>query len=433
MIDHSLRTETAELLAGLIRIDTTNPPGNETPAAEHLAAYLAEAGITSELRGRSPERANLVARLRGTGDGPALMLLGHTDVVLADADEWSVPPFSGLERDGQVWGRGALDMKGQVAAEAVAFATLAREGWTGAGDVILAAVADEEVGDGWGLPWLCEHHPDLVRCDYVVNEGGGERITNGARVAYTVGIGEKQCSAFAVTTRGRSGHASVPGSADNALLKLIPVLERIDRMAAPTHDLPELHTFLRSIGADDADPRRVMERSRADNPLLAEMIEPMLGATIAPTGMSASTKINVIPGRAQLRCDCRILPGMTQADIEGAVREALAGLEYEFEFLERDGGTMSPAETPLFSAIEEFLPEIEPGATAAPVICTGFTDSHWMREAFGSVAYGFMPSRMDPLVAGALVHSADERVPLDDLDLAVRFFLHVARSVAGPA
>jgi acetylornithine deacetylase/succinyl-diaminopimelate desuccinylase-like protein len=159
----------------------------------------------------------------------------------------------------------------------------------------------------------------------------------------------------------------------------------------------------------------------------------MLGATVAPTGMSASTKINVIPGRAQLRCDCRILPGMSQADVETAVREALAGLEYEFEFLERDGGTMSPTDTPLYTAIEEFIPEIEPGATAAPVICTGFTDSHWMREAFGSVAYGFMPARMDPLLAGALVHSADERVPLDDLDLAVRFFLHVARSVAGAA
>ncbi len=433
MIDNDLRTETAALLAGLIQIDTTNPPGNETAAAEHLAAYLAEAGVQAELRGRSPERANLVARLRGTGDGPALMLLGHTDVVLADADEWTVPPFSGLERDGHLWGRGALDMKGQVAAEAVAFATLAREGWTGAGDVVLAAVADEEVGDGWGLPWLCEHHPDLVRSEYVVNEGGGERVVNGSHVAYTVGIGEKQCSAFAVTTRGRSGHASVPGAADNALLKLIPVLERIDRMAAPTHDLPELHTFLRSIGADDSDPRRLMERSRSANPLLAEMIEPMLGATIAPTGMSASTKINVIPGRAQLRCDCRILPGMTQADVEGAVREALAGLEYEFEFLERDGGTMSPADTPLFTAIEEFLPEIEPGATAAPVLCTGFTDSHWMRQAFGSVAYGFMPTRMDPLVAGSLIHSADERVPVDDLELAVRFFLHVARSVAGPA
>ncbi|HEY3763560.1 MAG TPA: M20/M25/M40 family metallo-hydrolase [Gaiellales bacterium] len=431
MLDHDLRSEAADLLAGLIRIDTTNPPGNETAAAEHLAAYLAESGIEAELRGRSPERASLVARVRGTGDGPTLMLLGHTDVVLADPDEWSVPPFSGLERDGQVWGRGALDMTGQVAAEAVAISALARGGWRGAGDIVLCAVADEEVGDGWGLMWLAEHHPDLVRADFVVNEGGGERVTHGSQVAYTVGIGEKQCSAFAITTRGKSGHASVPGAADNALLKLIPVLERIDRMARPTHDLPELHAFLRSIGADDADPRRLMERTRAQNPLLAEMIEPMLGATIAPTGMSASAKINVIPGRAQLRCDCRILPGMTQAGLEGAVREALAGLEYEFEFLERDGGTMSPPDTPLFAAIEQFIPAIEPGATAAPVICTGFTDSHWMREAFGSVAYGFMPSRMDPMLAGSLVHSADERVPVDDLALAVSFFEHVSRAIGG--
>jgi len=432
MIASDLRTETARLLAELIQIDTTNPPGNETPAAEHLAAYLAEAGVQAELRGRTPERANLIARLRGRGDGPTLMLLGHTDVVLADPDEWSVPPFAGLDRDGHVWGRGALDMKGQVAAEAVAVAALAREGWSGAGDILYCAVADEEVGDGWGLPWLTEHHPDLVRADYVVNEGGGERITNGAHVAYTVGVGEKQCSAFAVTTHGKSGHASVPGASDNALLKMIPVLERIDRMSAPTRDLPELHTFLRSIGAD-ADPRAVMEGARADNPVLAEMIEPMLGATIAPTGMSASSKINVIPGRAQLRVDCRILPGMTHADVEAAVREALAGLEYDFEFIEYDGGTMSSTATPLYTAIEEFLPQIEPGATAAPVICSGFTDSHWMRQAFGSVAYGFFPSRMDPLVAGGLVHSSDERIPHDDLDLGVRFFVHVARAIGGAA
>jgi acetylornithine deacetylase/succinyl-diaminopimelate desuccinylase-like protein len=429
MIAPDLRADTARLLAELIRIDTTNPPGNETPAAEHLAAYLAESGVHAELRGRTPERANLVARLRGSGDGPSLMLLSHTDVVLADPDEWSVPPFSGLERDGHVWGRGALDMKGQVAAEAVAMATLAREGWSGAGDLIYCAVADEEVGDGFGLPWLIEHHSDLVRADYVVNEGGGERVSHGSHVAYTVGVGEKQCSAFAVTTYGKSGHASVPGASDNALLKLIPVLERIDRMTAPTRDLPELHVFLRAIGADGSDPRRLMERSRAQNPVLAEMIEPMLGATIAPTGMSASPRINVIPRRAQLRCDCRILPGMTQAQMEAAVREALAGLEYEFKFIERDGGTMSPPSTPLYAAIEGFVPQIEPGATAAPVIGPGFTDSHWMREAFGSAAYGFMPSRMDPMVAGALVHSADERVPHDDLDLAVRCFLHVARAM----
>jgi acetylornithine deacetylase/succinyl-diaminopimelate desuccinylase-like protein len=431
VLESDLRTETARLLADLIRIDTTNPPGNETPAAEHLAAYLAGAGIESELRGRTPERANLVARLPGRGEGPTLMLLGHTDVVLADPDEWTVPPFAGLDRDGQIWGRGALDMKGQVAAEAVAVATLAREGWRGDGDLLYCAVADEEVGDGYGLPWMIEHHPDLVRADYVINEGGGERIVHGSRVAYTVGVGEKQCSAFSVTTHGRSGHSSVPGASDNALLKLIPVLERISRMTGPTRDLPELHAFLRSIGAEGADPRRLMEDSRAQNPALAEMIEPMLGATLAPTGVSASTRINVIPGRAQMRCDCRILPGMNQAEIETAVRAALAGLEYDFEFIERDGGTMSSPGTPLFAAIEDFLPQIEPGSTAAPVIGSGFTDSHWMRQSFGSLAYGFMPARTDPFEAGALVHAADERIPQDDLELAVRFFLHLCRAIGG--
>ena len=177
MLETDLRTETARLLADLIRIDTTNPPGNETAAAEHLAAYLAEAGVAVRAaRPHAGARRTWSRACPARGDGPSLMLLGHTDVVLADPDEWSVPPFSGLERDGHVWGRGALDMKGQVAAEAVAVATLAREGWSGDGDLIYCAVADEEVGDGWGLPWMIEHHPDLVRADYVVNEGGGERI-----------------------------------------------------------------------------------------------------------------------------------------------------------------------------------------------------------------------------------------------------------------
>ena len=428
----SLRDEVTDLLSRLIQVDTTNPPGNETAAAELLRDYLEANGLECELYARAPERANLVTRIRGRGDGPTLLVMGHTDVVLADRSEWSVEPFSGLERDGHIWGRGALDMKGQVAAEAVAFATLAREAWSGAGDLLYCAVADEEVGDGWGLPWLTEHHPDLVRADYVVNEGGGERITNGDRVAYRVGVGEKQCSAFAVTTHGKSGHASTPGASDNALLKMIPVLERIDRMVPPTRDLPELHAFLAAIGAD-GDPQGVMNAARHTNPLLAATIEPMLGATIAPTGMTASSKINVIPGRAQLRVDCRILPGMTQADVEAAVRGALAGLEYEFEFLEHDGGTMSPPDTPLYAAIEEFVPQIEAGATAAPVICSGFTDSHWMREAFGSVAYGFMPTLMDPQLAGTLVHSADERIPLDDLDLAVRCFLYLARAMGEAA
>src|SRR5438067_243911 len=177
----SLRDEVTQLLQELIRIDTTNPPGNETRAAELLRDYLEPHGVQCELYARVPERANLVARIPGRGDGPTLLLLSHTDVVLADAGEWSVPPFSGELRDDEVWGRGALDMKGQVAASAVAIASLAREGFEPAGDLIFAATADEEVGDHFGLSWLCEHHPDAIRCDYAVNEGGGDGLEQAER------------------------------------------------------------------------------------------------------------------------------------------------------------------------------------------------------------------------------------------------------------
>src|SRR5215216_4283042 len=172
----SLREEVTEVLQGLIRIDTTNPPGNETAAAEYLRDYLESNGVGCELYARVPERANLVARIPGHGGGPRLLLLSHTDVVLADASEWNADPFGGELRNGEVWGRGALDMKGQVAASAVAMASLARDGFEPSGDLIFAATADEEVGAGFGAQWLCEAHPDAVRCDFCINEGSGERV-----------------------------------------------------------------------------------------------------------------------------------------------------------------------------------------------------------------------------------------------------------------
>jgi acetylornithine deacetylase/succinyl-diaminopimelate desuccinylase-like protein len=429
MIATDLRAEVSSLLAELIRIDTTNPPGNETAAARHLASYLERAGVASTLVARIEGRDNLVARIPGRGEGPSLMLLSHTDVVLADPDEWSVPPFSGLDRDGWIWGRGALDMKGQVAAEAVAFATLAREGWHGNGDLILCSVADEEVGDGVGAQWVCEAHPELVAADYVVNEGGGERIVHDGRVAYTVCVGEKRCAGFEITVHGRSGHASTPGAADNALVKMAPVIERLARMAPPTRDLPELAMFLSAVGASGDDPRAVAERARAVNPYLAEVIEPMLGAVIAPTGIEASTRLNVIPGRCRLRCDCRILPGQTHDEVRAAVTAALDGIPHELRFIEDAGGTSSPVDTPLYRVIEACVDEIEPGAAAVPTISPGFTDSHFHREAFGSVAYGFMPLRTDPALLGPLVHSADERILKDDLELGVHTFLALARAV----
>src|SRR5262245_27532311 len=212
MASTTLRDEAVELLQELIRLDTVNPPGNETRAAELLRAYLEDAGVECELYARDPERANLVARIPGRGDGKRLLLLGHTDTVLADPAEWTVDPWSGEILDGCVWGRGALDMKSQVAAEAVAVATLAREGFQPEGDLILAATADEEVGTtGFGLAWLCEEHPDAVRAEYCVNEGGGDRVVVRGRPLYLGAVAEKMSSPFLLRVHGRSGHASMPG------------------------------------------------------------------------------------------------------------------------------------------------------------------------------------------------------------------------------
>ena len=193
MATQTLREEVTTLLQELIRLNTVNPPGNETAAADLLRGYLEPLGVECELYSRVPERANLVARIRGKGGGPRLLFLSHTDTVLADPAEWTVDPWSGELRDGQVWGRGALDMKGQVAASAVAIAALAREGFEPSGDLIFAATADEEVGDDpdYGLSWLCREHPDAVRCDFAVNEGAGDRVEVAGRAFYLCATAEK--------------------------------------------------------------------------------------------------------------------------------------------------------------------------------------------------------------------------------------------------
>src|SRR2546426_3363015 len=227
MVTVSIRGEVTELLQGLIRVDTTNPPGNETAVAELLRAYLEESGAVCELYARVPERANLVARIPGRGNGPKLLLLSHTDVVLADATEWTADPFGGELRDGHIWGRGALDMKGQVAASAVAIASLAREGFEPAGDLIFAATADEEMGEGmdYGLSWLVEEHPEAVRAEHAINEGAGDRVIVGGRVLYLCASAEKASSPFVLRVHGRSGHASMPAIADNALVKAARLIE----------------------------------------------------------------------------------------------------------------------------------------------------------------------------------------------------------------
>jgi acetylornithine deacetylase/succinyl-diaminopimelate desuccinylase-like protein len=430
----ALRDEVTDLLQRLIRVDTTNPPGNETAAAELLREYLEANGVACELIAKVPERANLVARIPGDG-GPSLLLLSHTDVVLADPAEWSVPPFSGELRDGQVWGRGALDMKGQVAASAVAVASLAREGFRPGGDLIFAAVADEEVGDGFGLEWLCEEHPDAVRCDFAVNEGGGERIVLAdGRPVYQVTVAEKMSASFRLRVHGRSGHASMPGIADNALVKAARLIERLAEFRPEPQLGPEVEAFLSVVLGEVPPAREAVARTRTVSSAAADIVEALLAPTLSPTMVSASRKVNVIPAVCELIVDCRLLPGQRPEHVEPMIRAVLGGdVEYEFEWIGPQGGTRSPLETPLWAALEEWVEEAEPGARAAPLACVGFTDSHWLRAAFGTVAYGFFPTtgQMPPEVAASLVHSADERVPVSDLELGVRWLRHVAHSLLG--
>jgi acetylornithine deacetylase/succinyl-diaminopimelate desuccinylase-like protein len=423
-------SDVAALLQELIRLDTTNPPGNETLAVELLRDYLHAHGVECSLYSRVPERANLVARVRGRGDGPSLALLSHTDVVLADAREWARDPFGGELGDGEVWGRGALDMKGEVAASAVAIATLSREGWQGSGDLIFVAAADEEVGKGFGLEWLVEAHPDAVRADFSVNEGGGDRVELGGRVLYLCATAEKMSSPFLLRVHGRSGHASMPSIADNALVKAARHVARLGEFTAEPVMIAEVAGLLTALLGSVPPAAQALADARAVAPLAGELIEPLLGMTVSPTKAHASDKRNVIPAVCEITVDVRLLPGQTPADAETELRRWLGPGDYELVNLEAQGGTRSPSGGPLWDAVSSFVEAEEPGAVAAPICVAGFTDSHWLRQAFGTVAYGFFPARaLAAETAARLIHSADERVPVSDLELGVRFLTHAARSV----
>jgi acetylornithine deacetylase/succinyl-diaminopimelate desuccinylase-like protein len=377
-----------------------------------------------------PERSNLVARLRGTGGGSSLALLSHTDVVPADAREWSADPFGGELRDGVVWGRGALDMKGQVAASAVALASLAREGWRHGGDLVFIAAADEEVGNGFGLDWLVREHPDACRADYAINEGGGDRVEIAGLALYLCATAEKMSAPFLLRVHGRSGHASMPGIADNALVKAAPLIELLAAYAPAPELSPETEAFLAAIwegeppAADEA-----LALARSISPLAAELVEPLLGTTVAPTMATASSRRNVVPSTCEIAVDSRILPGVDPDRVLEEIRDFLGEGDYEIEPIERRGGTRSRLDGELWKATEAFVRELEPGARLAPICTAGFTDSHWMRMAFNAVAYGFYPSRFDPETAARLIHSADERVPVEDVALGVDYLRFMARVV----
>jgi acetylornithine deacetylase/succinyl-diaminopimelate desuccinylase-like protein len=434
----ALGATATELLQELIRVDTVNPPGNERALQEQLEAKLTAAGFECQLLAAEPERSNLVARLRGSADGPTLTLLGHVDTVRADPEEWSHDPWSGEIVDGDIWGRGALDMKGQVAAEVAAGLELARGGWRPAsGDLLLAIVADEETGGELGAKWLCEQHPDAVRSDFVVNEGGGGAFDFDGRRLYTLCVGEKGIFRFKLRARGVAGHASIPRIGENALVKLAPLIQRLAEQP-PLEPTEEGLEFLGAVlgepvlGAEGID--RGLEALRAEQPLIADYLaEPMLGVTLNPTRAWGSEKANVVPSMAEVLVDCRVPPGMGEPEVRDRVKGLLGDDGYEIEFTEEVAGNRSPADSPLADAIQGWLADADPGAELAPIAMPGFSDSNWFRSAFdAATVYGFCPHRRRGLLEAApLIHGADERVPVEDLELASRFFFELAPRMLG--
>ncbi len=357
--------------------------------------------------------------------------------MLADPAAWTHDPWSGDIAEGFLWGRGALDMKSQVAAEIAAAASLASSGWRPArGELLIVAVVDEETGGELGAQWITETHPEKVRCDLLLNEGGGAVFEYRGRRCYGVCCAEKGVFRFTLSTGGVAGHASMPGMGENALLKMGPLLERLAARQPSLRPTTEPLAFLRGIGEDPDDPQAALARVRAADPRLAIMLEPMFGVTFTPTRISASEKINVIPSRAELRIDCRVPPGLGEAEVREGIAEVLgpeSDADWRVEFTERVVGNRSPIHSQLMDTIASWVAEHDPGAAVVPVILPGFTDSRHFRMAFPEcVAYGFFPHRHQSLLASApLVHGADERVDLRDLAFATELFRDLAVRLLG--
>ena len=436
--------EATDLLTQLIRLDTSNPPGNETIVAEALDTWFRQHGLEGEIVGEPAERRSFVLRLTGSRPGPRLALMAHEDVVPAEAQNWTEPPFDGLVKDGYVWGRGAIDVKNLLAAFAVAVARLADDGRDFAGEVLFVAEADEEDGAIGGARWLCANRPDLVSCDYLLNEGGGEFLTlDGGQRLYELHVGEKGTAQFRVVVHGEAGHASVPLAHGNAVVGAADVIRAL-------HDYePEIsldavpREYVRLL-VDDAGLRgRLLDATAARDGLAelgerdrlaAELLAPLYGLTFSPTIVHSSGEaVNVYPQRAVVTVDCRMPVGWTEDRVRGEIERALASVDarWELEFVGTVEGNASPVDTPYLAAISGVMQRLVPGASVVPVHSVGFTDSNWFRAAFpGVVAYNFAPFVVDDSAAVAgLFHNVDERIAVADLTFQSLFAYELVREL----
>jgi acetylornithine deacetylase/succinyl-diaminopimelate desuccinylase-like protein len=432
-ISHETREEVAGLLSNLIRIDTTNPPGNEAEAAEFLATNLEKEGFTCETCESKPGRGNVITRMIGTERKPSLLLLSHLDVVAANPKEWNVDPFGGEIKDGFVWGRGALDMKSMTAIEAAVMKLLKRRNVKLKGDLILAATADEEKGGNDGAGWLVRNHLQKVQADYVINEGGGLAVPTDSGPLYTIQTAEKGILWLRIKARGTPGHGSIPGASDNAILRMNKVLSKIVGYHPKIIMTPTVTEYLTSIAAGDKAKRKEL-RSLLKNPavademldviakkdkFLAEEMRVKLRMTITPTMVHGGVKENVIPSECEAVFDCRVLPGQTPTEALETIKNLLSEVDLdklEFETIEANEPSESPLHTPLYEQIASVLKEFDPDCHVAPDMLTGGTDSRFFRR-LGIVCYGFQPMQAD-VPYGEIkkgMHGIDEKISLDNL------------------
>ena len=442
-LEAGIRDEVTSLLSDLIRIDTTNPPGNETTAAEYLARTLEKDKFDCELFESKPGRGSVVTRLKGSGAGPSILLLSHLDVVAANPKEWSVDPFGGVVKEGFVWGRGAFDMKSLTAVEIMVIKLLKRRNVRLKGDVILAATADEEKGGAKGAGWLTRTHPEKIKADYVINEGGGLAVPVKGKNVFTVQTAEKGILWLRIKAKGVPGHGSIPGAARNAIVQMNKVLNVLGNHKSKIVLIPTVKEFLSKIAdGDDLDMRKlgnivknpedadkILNELAKKDKFFAEETRVKLKMTVAPTVIRGGVKENIIPSECEAVFDCRILPGQTTSEALATIKKLLKEVDYDdlkFEVIEASEPSESPTHTSFYEEIVNVLKEYDPRCEVAPDIITGGTDSRYLRS-LGSVCYGFQPMLAD-LPYGDIkkrIHGIDEKISIDNLVFGTKVLYEV--------
>lgn len=444
MLDE-VEKEITHFLSDLIRINTTNPPGNETAAAEFIAQYLAQEGFKTEIIESAPGRGSVVTRLKGSGEKPNLLLLSHIDVVAANPAEWTVDPFAGIVKDGYVYGRGAYDMKGMTAIEVLTLLLLKRNKVPLKGDVVLAATADEEKGGEEGAGYLLRNHREKVWCPFILNEGGGLAIPQKNGNVYPVQTAEKGILWFKIKAKGTPGHGSTPNMADNAILRMNKVITKLGEYQPETLYVPTLKRYLEEIAkinpelepsfsrllGNPKQSEQILDELAKTDKALAEEIRPRTKTTLTPTIIHGGIKENIIPSECEAVFDCRVLPGQsvdeTLNQIKGLLKDV--GLDkLSFEIIQMHDGNESTTQTPLYNVIDDVLREFEPCCGVTPTLTTGGTDSRFFRET-GSVCYGFHPMRPDEPndLLEKRMHGIDERITIENLVFGTSIFYETVK------